>query len=783
MGVICSLADALAELTIGRDSASRAGEKPPKTRTCRFFSQKGYCRAGNDCSFLHDEKLFPGSQITGADGENGGESSNSSHPPKDDGLVQDRRQAVTKPPASRIVPKPVPQTQTQNPREFQLGQIRRRFSPKESRQGDGAALLKFSLAPSDPDFPFEMTALECSLTVPTAYPHERPSLKVGNRDIPRGFALNVESGFDGLAADKRDSTLLELMKALDRNLETFLSAPKAETIKLVPNKDTRHLSNQPARAVQPAAAPVKPDSIPQQSSSTSKAAAIASRPVENFTAQQKADAAKKRENEVRQLEARMGRLPLYKKSGDGIAYTLPVEPRRRGELPTALQAVKSIQLFVPLLYPLHTCRVQLEGVESSESKPVEKGFEGKAKEIRETTLMGHVNYLAQNMHILAKTVLTPEEPPVSTSVEVSTPKAELTQAADKGKGIEGTQDAERSHIQYITRPPEWTMIDGDDFSGSDSEEYTYDTGDEESGPESGVELKLKGEAEAEKTPDLPTQNQEKGTAISFPFIELYGVEVLEVVVLNISVKCERCKDMTEIKGLKNAITKSESCKKCASPLTVGFRRDLVHAHAVRAGFLDLEGCIVNDMLPSTFLPTCSQCSEVYPTPGIVSVCGETTSNICRECHQKFTFKIPSVKFLRISSSHLPPAAGPRRKKETLGLTPGTELPKRGRCRHYTKSYRWFRFSCCQKVYACDKCHDESEDHPNEWANRMICGWCSREGNYRPEDCGFCHGVLTGKRGGGGFWEGGKGTRDRVRMSRKDPRKHRRVGGGSTKPKA
>lgn len=162
----------------------------------------------------------------------------------------------------------------------------------------------------------------------------------------------------------------------------------------------------------------------------------------------------------------------------------------------------------------------------------------------------------------------------------------------------------------------------------------------------------------------------------------------------------------------------------------------------------------------------------------MSVRGDTTSNVCRECHQKFSFLIPQVKFLRITSSHLPPASQPRRKKETLGLVPGTELPKRGRCRHYAKSYRWFRFSCCQKVYACDKCHDDGEDHHNEWANRMICGHCSREQNYRPEDCGVCHNSLVGKRGGGGFWEGGKGTRDRVRMSRKDKRKFRRPGGAA-----
>lgn len=56
---------------------------------------------------------------------------------------------------------------------------------------------------------------------------------------------------------------------------------------------------------------------------------------------------------------------------------------------------------------------------------------------------------------------------------------------------------------------------------------------------------------------------------------------------------------------------------------------------------------------------------------------------------------------------------------------------------------------------------------------------SREQNYRPEDCGICHAALTGKKGRG-FWEGGKGTRDQMRMSRKDPRKYKRKPG--SKPK-
>ncbi|KAG0645939.1 hypothetical protein D0Z07_8031 [Hyphodiscus hymeniophilus] len=595
---------------------------------------------------------------------------------EDDGMIQDRRQAITKPvPASRVVTKPIPQAATQDPLEFQLGQIRRRFNPKETKLvgnamldiEEGTSLLQFKMAPSDPDFPFEMTALEVSLSVPSSYPKLKPSLKVGNKDIPRGFALNIESGFRGLTEDKPDATLLELMKALDKNLEVFLSAPKVETVKIVTNKDTRHLADLPSRSV---GLPSGSGIAASGDSSKFVETFTPVKPVKTFSTHQKADAAKRREVETRQLEARMGRLPLYKRSGDGIAYTIPIEPKKRSELSIGIQAIKIVQMFVPLLYPLQPCRIQLVGVAPEEAKPVEKGFEQKAIERQEVALMVHINYLAQNMHTLAKTVVEEKKIPPLQIQQLEPSENIIT----KGKHLEGHQDAERSHIQYITRPPEWDIIDQDDLSDTDTDDlYSYDTGDESSDKGGGVEVASTDQNSA----PLPTQNQERGTAISFPFIELYGIELLEIAILNLTVKCERCKEITEVKELKDGVTKVESCKKCASPLHVGFRKDLVHAHAVRAGFLDLEGCVVGDLLPSTFIPTCSQCSAPYPSPGIVSVRGDTTSNVCRECHQKFTFLIPQIKFLRITSSHLPPAPAGRRKKETLGLVPGTELPRRG----------------------------------------------------------------------------------------------------------
>lgn len=39
----------------------------------------------------------------------------------------------------------------------------------------------------------------------------------------------------------------------------------------------------------------------------------------------------------------------------------------------------------------------------------------------------------------------------------------------------------------------------------------------------------------------------------------------------------------------------------------------------------------------------------------------------------------------------------------------------------------YRFPCCGKLYPCDTCHNEKEtDHEMEMANRMICGYCSKE---------------------------------------------------------
>ncbi|KAH6843121.1 hypothetical protein B0I37DRAFT_383732 [Chaetomium sp. MPI-CAGE-AT-0009] len=660
------------------------------------------------------------------------------------------RQAVVETPQSRVVPKPVPERETKDARGYQIEQLKRRYSPKETDLGDGDTSLLFHLTPSDPDFPFDLDHLECDLHIPAGYPKKAPELYIKNKDIPRGFSINIERGWEALVQEKRGATLLTLTKALDRRLESLLSEQKAETVKLTIFKDTRHLDVEPAPV--PAAEPVKPVTKPPVDRPCV--------PEESYSDDQIAEAKARRARDVRQLEARMCREPIYQKSNDGTIYTISLEPRYRASLPPSLQPVQSVQLIIPLLYPLQPLTVLLNDVEPKDAEPVEELFSQKAAEQKHRSLTSHLNYLADNMHFLAEeaqkavaeTAPAPEAP-VDAVQEIE--EATYTPSVDTGKG----------HVHIIPRPLEWALDDGTD--SSESEDDSYDEDDEDGG--AAIEAGPAG-------PSLPTQTPERGIAILFRAIELYGVELLQVSVLNLNIKCDRCKTINEITGLKDNLEKASSCKKCATPFTVRFRQELIHQHSVRAGFIDATGCTVAELLPSTFTPTCANCSTPSAT-GLIAVRGDTTTNVCRECHARFTFTLPDVRFLAYApgaQQQLPPTTGPRRRQERLGLRVGDELPARGACAHYRRSYRWFRFSCCAKVYPCDKCHDAAEEHENEWAARMVCGWCSREQKFQVESCAFCGMGVIGKKGTG-FWEGGKGTRDQRLMRRGDKRKYRRLG--------
>lgn len=667
---------------------------------------------------------------------------------------------------TQVVQRPTPQAQVDDPRAFQINQVKRRFRPKESN-GDEAAVLTFAMTPSDPDFPYDIESLECVLTVPKSYPNTgKPSLLVKNKDIPRGFQLSIERGFDSITANYPQMTLLGLMNHLDKQLEVILAGKKTETVTIVANRGKVEGSRP-----QP-----EPKTIPPPANQSNTLSQIAATP----TSQQRADASKKRQADTRQLEARFGRVAGFSKSADGMMYSVPTDSPRRAAWPATLQTLKLATLVVPYSYPLEPATLRL-GVDSPEARAVEAAFQQRCAELPAATLTQQINYLSQNLQTMAATEPVPQQQPQDQGMPSNALKQEISPAPVAGLSKPVASDNEdRAHVRHIPRPPEWDQAaDSDDSSDEEESESDGDLG--LSGDEATDE-----DAPVRDGANTTIAPAERGILLSFPHLGLHGIELLELTSLHITVKCERCKTIMDIERLRNSSEQSklreESCKKCASGLSIRFRADMIHANSVRGGYLDMDGCTVVDMLPSNFIPTCSECSTTYPAPGVVAVRGDSSIAICRECHHRMSFRIQEVKFLQVSASAVRASratAGPKKQRENLGIVAGTELPRQGRCTHYRKSYRWFRFSCCNKVFACDRCHDEQSDHPNEHANRIICGFCSREQNYRPEDCAHCHAALTGKAGRG-FWEGGKGTRDPKRMSRKDPRKYKRRPG--TKPK-
>ena len=531
------------------------------------------CRAGDACRYLHDasgfqQKSSPSEGLGPTNGE-----TQSKDPIQ--GVATDIKNLsikVSQPPgrpsassSSAAPQRPVSNAESQNPREFQLNQLRRRFRPKEETNNTGT-MLEFGMAPSDPDFPFDLDKLQCILYVPQSYPEQgRPKLKVVNTQMESDFQENVARGFDDIVATSMRmngrGTLLAWMNTLDRQLERLLTTTeRGPTIKFVPNLGARDATESPGSVKGPAS---------KAGTGTPKSVGFAPSPPtvvpiapQVFTAEEKAGAERRRATETKQLESRLGRLPQFQKSSDGLSFTVPIQLTKPDRLPVSLSSLKTVKLTVPQLYPLETSTVTLQGVDSAEAQAVEVGYAHWVRENKSLNLMSQINYLTSNLHNFAKTPLEPEPAPAA----APPPPTPDTLHEQQDPVAEAAGSDEKPHIRVVPRPPEWTVTenesDNDTSDVSDSDgDFTAD--DEEDGGAS-----------------VPTMSElntaERGVALSFPTLELYGIELLELVGLYITIKCERCKEPADVKNIPQAkddsdayLPKAETCNKCANSMSVG----------------------------------------------------------------------------------------------------------------------------------------------------------------------------------------------------------------------
>lgn len=597
----------------------------PHSLICLTRASLTGCRAGAACRFQHPAPIHEATGHTSESAEPALQTSESS-----------KQEPPTKSPATsmaaKVVARPIPKALMDDPRAFQINQIQRRFKPAVSEQPD-ATTLEFEMKPSDPDFPYEMEALECTLSVPKSYPASgKPSLAVRNKDIPRGFQVNIERGFDRIATPSSSAYLLGLLNRLDQQLESILSGRKAETLMIMSNRAP------PSKSTNSGSSQVT-EPVPQP----------ASTPKPAHPNDEVAKAKPKRQADVRQLEARFGRLSHYHKSSDGLTYTLPLDSPKRSTWPTSLQPLRSFQMKVPEQYPLDPLEMRLFN-DSPEAKALESAFKERSRLDYKATITAQVNYLSSHvkeMAVLSKPHENAEAKPQNRQSPARTalPPAAREVSSTTASAATG-QEYDDSHIKHIPRPPEWNVKAGSEEDSSD-DSYESDSDAESDDEEKDADV----HREQSSSTSAPA---ERGILISFPRLELHGIELLELTSVSLTVKCERCKEITDIDKLRSSPENSKmrevNCKKCATTLAARFRADMIHANSVRAGYLDLDACTVVDMLPSNFAPTCAECSTQYPAPGIVAVRGDNAIAVCRECHGKMSVKMLEVKFLLVSAS-------------------------------------------------------------------------------------------------------------------------------------
>lgn len=468
-----------------------------------------------------------------------------------------------------VAQRPVSKMESQNPREFQLNQLRRRYRPKE--QTDSSQItLTFGMTPSDPDFPFELEKLQCILHIPLTYPAKgRPKLRVTNPEMDTVYQENVERGFDDIVdtslRNNGRGTLLSWLNSLDRQLERILSVTeRGPTLKFVPNvhnNERTTTSTEPA----PAQEPTFQSQVANHNAPALEQPSASQGMQSVYTAEEKAQAEKRRTGEIKQLETRLSRLPLFQKSSDGISFTVPVQPNKLDRLPVALRSLKTVKLLVPLLYPLERSSIKLQGVDETAARPVEAAFAQWVIENPHINLMSQVNYLANNMHSFAKKPLLPEVPesaPKQTPSDINVSK-ETAQPAEREVG---DQMDDRSHIHVIPRPPEWNVPNaGDEDESTDLSTSEEESSDEEDQNGGGVPI-----------PGIPENAVGRGVALTLPSLELYGIELLDLVNLYITVKCERCKETMDIQNIRQPKSADERyspgierCKKCTNPMSIG----------------------------------------------------------------------------------------------------------------------------------------------------------------------------------------------------------------------
>ena len=285
-------------------------------------------------------------------------------------------------------------------------------------------------------------------------------------------------------------------------------------------------------------------------------------------------------------------------------------------------------------------------------------------------------------------------------------------------------------------------------------------------------------------------------------VNLMGAQINNISIIQIShikllLKCSKCKKVAfeskymKFNKQKNIFYLGTKCPRCQNDIFSIFISDFIHQNNLtNAGVCYITGGNVIDYLPSMYNLECEKCGQ-SKTIKLRTGCLHSNDANCRKCNTKLNFVILSANITSLNISDLKELADIKIvnfekytfaikddinldnyvKKFDKAIQEGKPLPDYGACKHYKYSLRWFRFGCCNKLFPCDVCHDETSDHNCEYAKTILCGFCACEQSQSNKVCSKCGKMFTKSEGGKKFWEGGKGCRNPQFMGTRDSHKY------------
>ena len=280
-------------------------------------------------------------------------------------------------------------------------------------------------------------------------------------------------------------------------------------------------------------------------------------------------------------------------------------------------------------------------------------------------------------------------------------------------------------------------------------------------------------------------------------VQLNNISIAQISNIKLLLKCAKCKKVAfeskymKLNKQKNVFYLGTLCPRCQNEIFSVFISDFIHQNNLtNAGVCYISGGIVIEYLPSIFNLECEKCGQIK-TIKLRTGCLHSNDSNCRKCNIKLNFVILSAKISNIFISDLKHLSDIKInnfekfnfaikddinldnyvKKYDKIIQEGKELPDFGACKHYRHSLRWFRFSCCNKIFPCDICHDEASDHNSEFAKTILCGFCACEQSSSNKLCQKCGKMFSKSEGGKKFWEGGKGCRDPKFLNSRDYHKY------------